>query len=308
MVIGQGHRQWIETELHQADQKADTEQQAEEYLRQCRQRQGSKQQQDRAAANQAHAVMPIGKPAQRPLHQQAGENAAAHEQAHLLGRQAHPCGVQRRQTIERADQQTGHRDGGQRQRHTTEEETQLQRRRVQGGRVQAPGQRHRHQAQREAQRHQHQQLQPQRRVYDQSQLAKDQSQIGGRHVATEHQAPLLGFGLLVEPTLDDHVLAHHAQAHQHAQEQPERQPLHQSVAEHRCGNHPRAGHVGTDVPYPTDQPMPQLATQHQAEIVGRHQCSDPQTIHGIGQTQGQIGTEQTGTEQHQQSGKVQRAE
>ncbi len=86
MVIGQGHGQWVEAELHHADQKTDTEQQAEKYLWQCRQRQGSQQQQDRTATNQAHAVMSIGKPAQRPLHQETRQDAAAHEQPHLLGR------------------------------------------------------------------------------------------------------------------------------------------------------------------------------------------------------------------------------
>ena len=49
----------------------------------------------------------------------------------------------------------------------------------------------------------------------QDQLAKHQAQVGGDHVAAEHRATLLGIGLFVEPALDDHVLAHHAEADHH---------------------------------------------------------------------------------------------
>jgi hypothetical protein len=43
------------------------------------------------------------------------------------------------------------------------------------------------------------------------------------------------------------------------------------------------------MPDPRDQPVADLAAQHQAEIVGRHQRTDPEPVDIVsGQTQGQI--------------------
>jgi len=93
---------------------------------------------------------------------------------------------------------------------------------MQGCRVNPPGQGHWHQTQGKTQGDQHQQLQPQRRVHDQNQLPQHQAQVRSDHVTAEHHAALIGIGLLIEPALDDHVLAHHAQTHYDPQEQPGR--------------------------------------------------------------------------------------
>lgn len=64
------------------------------------------------------------------------------------------------------------------------------------------------------------------------------------------------------------------------------------MAQHSSRDYASTGHVSTDMPHPADQPMPQLAAEHKAKVIGRHQRTDPETIHGVSQTQGQVGTEQ----------------
>ncbi|MNZ92837.1 hypothetical protein D3C78_1118780 [compost metagenome] len=179
---------------------------------------------------------------------------------------------------------------------------------MQRRRVNSPGQCHRHQAQGEAQRHQHQQLKPQGRVHDQDQLAQHQPQVRGDHIAAEHHATLLGIGLLVEPALDDHVLAHHPEADNHPQHDPGRQPVHQAMAQHCRPDNPGAGRIGADVADTSDQPVADLATQHQAEIVGGHQRTDPEAVHMVGgQAQGQVSTQEARADQHHQRGEIKRS-
>lgn len=83
-----------------------------------------------------------------------------------------------------------------------------------------PGHGDGHRAQCETQRYQHQQLRPQLRVNHQHQLTQYQPRVGCNHVAAEDHAALFGGRLLVQPALDDHVLAHHAQTDDHPQHQP----------------------------------------------------------------------------------------
>ncbi|MNN61745.1 hypothetical protein D3C81_1769970 [compost metagenome] len=130
-------------------------------------------------------------------------------------------------------------------------------------------------------------------MHHQDQLAEHQAQVRGDHVAAEHRATVLGVGLFIEPALDDHVLAHHPQADHHPQPDPSRQPVGHAMAEHRRADDARAGRIGADVPYPADQPVADLAAHGQAEVVGRHQRTDPQTVDMIGrQAQCQVSTEQ----------------
>ena len=170
-----------------------------------------------------------------------------------------------------------------------------------------PGHRHGHQAQGKAHRHQHQQLRAELRVHHQNQLAKHQPQIRGNHVTAEHRAPVFHIGLLVEPALDDHVLAHHPQADDHAQPYPGRQPAGQAMTEHRGADDTGTGGIGAYVPYPPDQPVANLATNRQAKVVGRHQRTHPQAVDMVGrQAQGQVGAEQARADQHHQRGEIQR--
>ncbi|MNT27022.1 hypothetical protein D3C72_1626310 [compost metagenome] len=160
---------------------------------------------------------------------------------------------------------------------------------MQWRRVNPPRQCHGHQTQGETQRDQHQQFQPQARMHDQNQLAEDQAQVRSDHVAAEHQATLIGVRLFVEPALDHHVLAHHAQTDDGPQHQPRRQPIDQTVAKHRRPDDPGTGRISTDVPDPGNQSVTDLAAQHQTEIVGRHQRADPEAVDIVsGQTQCQI--------------------
>ncbi len=142
-------------------------------------------------------------------------------------------------------------------------------------RVNSPGHGHRHQTQREAQCDQHQQFQPKGRVHNQDQLPQHQAQVGSDHITAEHDATLLGFRLLIQPALDDHVLAHHAQAHDHPQEQPGGQPIDQPMTQHRRTDDPGTGGISADMPDPRNQPMADFASQHQAEVVGSHQRTHP---------------------------------
>ncbi|MNL53490.1 hypothetical protein D3C87_1767410 [compost metagenome] len=128
-------------------------------------------------------------------------------------------------------------------------------------------------------------------MHDQNQLTQHQAQVGSDHVTAEHQTALLGLGLLVEPAFDDHVLAHHAKADDDPQKQPRGQPVHQAMAKHRRTDDPGTRRIGSNMPDPGNQPMADLATQHQAEIVGCHQRTDPQAVDVIGrQAQGQVST------------------
>ena len=113
------------------------------------------------------------------------------------------------------------------------------------------------------------------RVNHQNQLPEHQPQVRGDHVQAEHHAALFGVGLLVKPALDDHVLAHHAKADDQTQQQPDRQPVGQPVTQHRRADDPGASGVRPDMPHAGNQPVPKLAAQHQAKIVGRHQGTDP---------------------------------
>ena len=88
VVIGKGNRQRVQAELQQRDQEADTEQQLQRHTGQYRQWRSSQCQPHRHATNQHSPVITVRQPAQRPLHQQAGKNAATHEQTDLLG--THP--------------------------------------------------------------------------------------------------------------------------------------------------------------------------------------------------------------------------
>ncbi|MNZ76856.1 hypothetical protein D3C78_953780 [compost metagenome] len=292
MVVGKRHRQRIQAELHERAGEAGDEQHLKRHLRHDRQGQRRQRQANREAANQQCPVIAVRQPAQRPLHHQAGKDAATHEQTHLLGGQALLRGIERCQTIERADNQPGPQYRAERLRHPLHEEAWLHWSRVQGRRVNAPGQGHRHQAQGKTQRHQHQQLRPQGRVHDQNQLTQHQAQVGGDHIAAEHHAALLGVSLLVQPALDDHVLAHHAQPHDHPQHQPGREPVDQPVTEHRRADDPRTGRISPDMPDPGNQPVTDFSAQHQAEIVGGHQCTNPQTVDMVrGEAQRQVGTE-----------------
>ncbi|MNI05392.1 hypothetical protein D3C73_583430 [compost metagenome] len=170
----------------------------------------------------------------------------------------------------------------------------------------APGQGHGYQAQREAQGDQHQQFKPQPWVHDQNQLPQHQPQVRSDHVAAEDHAALIGIGLFIEPALDHHVLAHHAEADDHPQKQPGRQPVHQAMAEHRRANDPGTRRIGPDMPDPGNQPVTDLAPQHQAEIVGSHQRTDPQTVDMVGsQAQRQVSTQQARADQHHQRGEIQ---
>ncbi|MNM88297.1 hypothetical protein D3C81_1005070 [compost metagenome] len=309
MVVGERHRQRIEAELQQADGKAHRQHCLQRQRRQYGQWQAGEQQQDARRADQHRAVVAVRQPAQRPLHQQSGEDADAHEHPHLLGAQPLARRVERRQAVERADHQPGHQHGGQRLRHALKEEARLQRRRVQWCGVNLVGDRHRHQAQGEAHGDHHRHFLPQPRMHHQHQLAEHQAEVGRHHVAGEHRAALAGVRLLVEPALDDHVLAHHPQADQHAQQQPHRQPGDQADTQHRCGDHAAAGDVGADVPDPGDQPVADLAAEHQAAVVGRHHAADPQSVDlALGEEQSQVGTEQTGAGQHHQGGEVESTE
>ncbi|MNO94730.1 hypothetical protein D3C76_863570 [compost metagenome] len=157
----------------------------------------------------------------------------------------------------------------------------------------APGHRHRHQAQGEAHGDQHQQFRAELGVHHQNQLAEHQPQVRGDHVATEYRTAVLGIGLFVEPAFDDHVLAHHPQADHHPQPDPGRQPIGHAMAEHRRADDTGAGGIRANVPYPADQPVADLAAHGQAEVVGRHQRTDPQAVDMVGrQAQCQVGTEQ----------------
>ncbi|MNX88654.1 hypothetical protein D3C86_1206320 [compost metagenome] len=179
---------------------------------------------------------------------------------------------------------------------------------MQGCRVNPSGQRHRHQAQGETQGDQHQQFQPQRRMHDQNQLPHHQAQVRGDHVTAEYQPALIGIGLFIEPALDHHVLAHHAEADDHPQEQPGRQPIGQAMTQHRRADNPGTGRVGPDMPDPGNQPVTDLAPQHQAEVVGGHQSTDPQAVDMVGrQAQAQVSTQQARADQHHQRGEIQRS-
>ncbi|MNP20310.1 hypothetical protein D3C76_1128760 [compost metagenome] len=213
MVVGKRHRQWIQAELQQRDDEAHREQHLQRHGRQYRQRQGGQCHADCRATDQHRTVVAVRQPAQRPLHQEACKNAAAHEQANLLGTQALLRRIQRCQAIERADDQPRTQHGTERLRYALDKKARLHGRRVQGCRVDAPGEGHGYQAQ---------QLQAQLRVHHQDQLPQHQPQVGGDHIAAEHRATLLGLGLLVEPAFDDHVLTHHSQANDDPQEQPGR--------------------------------------------------------------------------------------
>ncbi|MNF96384.1 hypothetical protein D3C84_791730 [compost metagenome] len=105
MVIGERHRQRIQAELHQRAKEPGDEQHLQRHLRHDRQRQGSQCQAERETADQHGPIVAVGQPAQRPLHQQPGKNAATHEQTDLLGGQPLLRGIQRRQTVEGANDQ-----------------------------------------------------------------------------------------------------------------------------------------------------------------------------------------------------------
>ena len=305
MVVGKGDSQGVKAELHQRTEEACHEQYFQRHLRHDCQRQSRYRQAQGKAANQQCAVIAVRQPAQRPLHDQSSKNAATHEQADLLSRQALLRGVERCQAVERTDDQPGAQHGAERLRHALDKEARLHRGRVQWGRVNASSHRHRDQAQREAQRHEHQQLKPKMGMHDQDQLAQHQPKVGRNHVAAEHYTALLGIRLLVEPTLDDHVLAHHPQAHDHPQHNPGWQPINQTVTQHCCADDPRAGGVGTNMPDPGNQAVPELAAQHQAKIVGSHQCTHPQAVDIVCcQAQSQISTKQAGADQHHQGGEI----
>ncbi len=171
----------------------------------------------------------------------------------------------------------------------------------------AAGHGHWHQAQGEAHRDQHQQLKPQLRVHHQYQLTQHQAQVGRDHVPTEYRAPVLHVRLLVEPAFDDHVLTHHAQAHDHPQPDPGRQPVGQAMPKHGGADDPGAGGIGAYMPYSADEPVADLAAHGKAEVVGRHQGTDPQAIDVVGsQAQRQVGTEQARADQHHQCSEIQR--
>ncbi|MNE59504.1 hypothetical protein D3C80_1546010 [compost metagenome] len=87
MVVGKGHRQGIQTELQQRHGKAGSEQDNQRHRRHDRQGQRGNRQAHGYAADQYRAIVAIRQPAQRPLHQQAGKDAAAHEQTDVLGAQ-----------------------------------------------------------------------------------------------------------------------------------------------------------------------------------------------------------------------------
>ncbi|MNN50329.1 hypothetical protein D3C81_1649090 [compost metagenome] len=170
----------------------------------------------------------------------------------------------------------------------------------------AAGGRHRHQAQREAQRHHQQRFQTEAGAQHQHQLTERKAQVAGRHVDREHPAALARLGLLVEPALHHHELAHHAQTDEKAQRQPGADPLEQTMGDHRGGHHPAGGDIGAHVADLGDQPMTELAAQHQPGVVGGHQPAGLTGRARGGQTQGQVGGQQAGAEQHQQGGGVQR--
>ncbi|MNJ53300.1 hypothetical protein D3C77_486840 [compost metagenome] len=90
------------------------------------------------------------------------------------------------------------------------------------------------------------------------------------------------FGLLVEPAFHHHIQAHHAQADQQPQYQPDGQPVDQAMAEHRRAHPAGAGRIGADVPDPGNQVVADLAAQHQPQVIGRHQRAHPQAIHHLG--------------------------
>ena len=139
-------------------------------------------------------------------------------------------------------------------------------------------------------------------------LAEYQTQVGSDHVQTEHHPTLLGISLLVEPAFDDHVLAHHAQTDDHPQQQPYRQPVRQAVAQYCCPDDTGAGGIGPDMTDTGNQPVTDLAAQHQTKIVGRHQCADPQAVDIVGsQAQGKIGAQKPRADQHHQRSKIQGA-
>ena len=308
MVVGKGHGQRIDAKLQQSRQATGNKQYLHGHRRQDRQRQRRHRQQAGEDTDQQRPVITVGQPAQRPLHQQACKNAATHVQADQLGRQPLLRCVERRQTVKRAHQQTRAHHRDQRLRHTLDKKFRVHRRGMQRRRVNAPGHGYRYQAQGKTQGHNHQQLKTELRVNRQDQLPKHQAQIGGDHVKAEHHAALPGFGLFVKPAFDDHVLAHHAQTNDHPQQQPDRQPVRQPVTQHRRPDDTGTRGVGTNMPDPGNQPVANLASQHQAKVVGRHQRTDPQAVDIVGgQAQGQISTQQAGADQHHQRGKIQRS-
>ncbi|MNX88653.1 hypothetical protein D3C86_1206310 [compost metagenome] len=105
MVVGERHCQWIQAELHQRTDKTGDKQNLQRHLRHDRQRQCSQCQAEGETADQHGPVVAIGQPAQWPLHQQPGKNAATHEQTDLLRGQPLLRGIQRCQTVERTDDQ-----------------------------------------------------------------------------------------------------------------------------------------------------------------------------------------------------------
>ncbi|MNT60308.1 hypothetical protein D3C72_1978820 [compost metagenome] len=80
------------------------------------------------------------------------------------------------------------------------------------------------------------------------------------------------------------------------------------MPEHRRTDDPGTGGIGTDMANPGNQPVTDLAAQGQTEIVGRHERTDPEAVDMIGsQAQGQVSTQQAGTNQHHQRSEIQRA-
>src|SRR5690606_31789132 len=133
------------------------------------------------------------------------------------------------------------------------------------------------------------------------QLPQPQTEEGHQHIAGKYPSPLMGFGLLVQPAFQHHVLAHHGHAHQPAQYQPDLNAGGQRVAEHGGGDHSGAGDEGANVPDPGNQPVPDRGAHDQPNVIGGHQDTDPDFAHiGGGQAKSEVGTEQPAAEQHEE--------
>ena len=209
------------------------------------------------------------------------------------------------QPVERARQHAGQEQHRQGQGHARHVVAQGQRRRHLQGRVQAPRQRHRDQAEHAADRHEHQRSGIQFREQANRQLAQYGAQTGRDHVEAEHRPPRGILGLLVEPAFNGDEQADHGDARDKTQRQPDPQIVDQDQCEHGDGDQRRAGRIGADVAHADDQPVSHPGAQHQAQVIRGDHRPDPDLGDGQRcQPQAQVRIEEPGTEQQDQGRQV----
>ena len=115
----------------------------------------------------------------------------------------------------------------------------------------------------------------------------------------------MGLGLLVEPTLEHHVLAHHRHADNDPQHKPDLHVVRHGVPKDRSGHHAGAGHKRADMSHLGYQPVPDRGAAHQTDVITGHQQTDPYLVDALGrQAQAEVGTQQATANQHQQGGKI----